>query len=284
MDFKTSTEKLKKSLIGELIYDSSIINQQPFGDSIIQTLSNSNFEVIPINASSYEMCILSNNYIISANIGSVTMHDEYFNLIKKLEITLPVGCALNHRNELYISDYNNHCIYMLDLNFKNLKTVGTLGIGEKQFKNPLCICCKNEYLYICDNNNQRIQILDLDLEFVDFINLYSKPYSIITSETTIGIQCSNGTFFYDLKTKSLKKHYTQVYGRISYVHPNFYVASYSPSRILFCYDKDGNQTDEIKLNRISEYITEWADGCILNTDERLIISSHSRKALLNFRI
>jgi hypothetical protein len=294
LDFIISSEKLSRNLVGELNYQnpnrrqsiqqhrSSFDNNQNESNSL-ESLKNEEYKQISINVSPYEMCILPNNNIISSNIGSVTLFDENFNQIKKVEISLPVGCALSPKNSVFISDYNNHCIYKMDFNLNKLKTIGSFGYESNQFKNPLCICCENNCLYVCDNNNYRIKILNLDLEPIEAIKLSSKPYSVKASKTTICIQCAEGTFFYDLLNKSLKKHYESVYGRISYFNSMFCVSSYDESaKKIYFYDNNGQQVDELSLNRLSEFITEWADGLIISSKNKIFISTHSGKKILKF--
>ena len=309
LDFKISTEKLSRNLVGELIYHNPNRRHQSCFDTTqlhfrasfdqqtetndLKSLKNEDLKsIIPLSVSPYEMCILPNGNIISCNIGSVSLFDENFNQLKKVEISLPAGCALSPKNCVFISDYNNHCIYKMDFNLNKLKTVGSFGYESHQLKNPLCICCENERLYVCDNNNYRIKILNLDLEPVEAIKLASKPYSVKASKTTICIQCAEGTYFYDLTSKSLKKHYESVYGRISYLNSMFCVSSYDDEseggKKIYLYDNNGQQVDELNLTRLSEFIAEWADGLIISSSssstkqKTILISSHSTRKIFKF--
>ena len=301
LDFKASAGKLERHEVGELVYKSSnpreslIATTRPTSvaeqsssngnnnNNVLQILKNVDFKPIPIDFNAYEMCFLPNGYLVSANIGSVTLFDEDFKLIQQIEIPLPVGCAWSRRNHIYVSDYNDHCVYKMDLNLNILKTVGTFGYEENQFKNPLCICLENERLYVCDHNNYRIKILNLDLESVDTIKLTCKPYSVRASERTLCVQGSTGTYFYDLYTKSLIKQYQSVYGRVSYVNSTYLVASYDQVKKVYCFDNKGQQIDVLNLSKkLSEFIAEWSDGCILCSKTQLIVSSHSEKMILKF--
>jgi hypothetical protein len=116
-----------------------------------------------------EICSLPNGLLCLTYIDSVKIYDQYINLIKTVEKInnkdiAPNGIASNKRNELYISDLNKHCIYMMDFNLNLIKSFGKKGACENEFDNPSDICCKDDYLYVCDHLNERIQILSLDFE------------------------------------------------------------------------------------------------------------------------
>ena len=104
-----------------------------------------------------------------------------------------------------MSDYHSDRINLFDLNLNQLKQFGSQGAGNNQLQYPRGLCSHGDYLYICDYDNNRIQILNLDFEYVNTIHLDGhRPYRVQISNTTIGVTCREGTFFYDLITKELK--------------------------------------------------------------------------------
>ena len=244
------------------------------------------FEVISIDVSPYEICVLPYGNFISTNSEALTIFDDNFKQIKKLEIQVGhiFGCTLNHRNEIYVSNHHTHVIHMMDLNLNIIKTFGSKGSHNDQFQFPISMCCRNEFLYVCDSANKRIQKFDLDFQYIDTIKLNFRPYSIKVSDENdmCLISGPNGVSFVDLKLKILRHHYSNVFGRISYANSNFFVVSNHPTKRAFCYDVNGILLEEIDLDRLSEFIKcDW-DGFILCSKNELYISSNDGKKILKF--
>ncbi len=68
-----------------------------------------------------EICLLPYGRLCLTYIDSLKIYDQYIYLIKTVEKInnkdiAPNGIAFNKRNELYISDLNKHCFYMMDFN------------------------------------------------------------------------------------------------------------------------------------------------------------------------
>ena len=91
--------------------------------------------------------------------------NDNFKDIKSVSTGGYSSCALNHRNEIYVSVHQKHCIFSFDMNLKKLKQFGSNGMGNNQLNYPLGLCCHGDYFYICDRDNKRIQILTFDLEY-----------------------------------------------------------------------------------------------------------------------
>ena len=269
---------MRKILVGEIVYHNLIINEKARS-----ALNNFEFEILTTNESSYEICALPNDYFVSSNLGSITIFDQNFKQIKTVSLPIPVGCALNHKNELYVADHIKSCIYIMDLDLNIIKTYGSYGTGANQLKNPFSICCQNVYFYVCDGGNHRIQMFNYDFELIDSIQLNYKPYSIKISDTTIGVCGSNGVYFYDIRSLCLKKEYKNVIGRISYINSYFYVISYAPYKRGYCYDHDGTLVEEIKIDKFGEFITHHWDGYFLCVKNNFMILSNSSKQILKYK-
>ena len=114
----------------------------------------------------YEIKKLSNGTFITNNSSSVSLFDESFKQLKKIDISgRAIGCAIHNDKGIYISDNDNHCIYLMDNEFNIVKTFGSRGSGMDGLFFPRTICCQNEYLFVSDFGNKRIQILTLDLKY-----------------------------------------------------------------------------------------------------------------------
>jgi hypothetical protein len=229
------------------------------------------YKTITLRSSLIEdICLLPNGYFCFVSASALRIYDQTFNLystvINDNDIE-PKGIAFNNRNELYISDSKHNCIYMMDFKLNSIKTFGTVGEGNDQFNRPFGLYCKEDLLYVCDHSNKRIQILSLDLEYVDTIKLYYWPSSIKISDSTIGISGSNGTYFYDLKTKELKKKYSHVKGKINKVDSNFYVSSFSNcfyTKFCYYFNKDASLVSSLRMpDTDGKCDFYWWDGCVL---------------------
>ena len=213
--------------------------------------------------------------------------DETFKELKKIDRQGSlVGCSIYNDKHIYVTDYETACVYLMDNELNILKTFGSKGSGMDQFNCPCTIFCQNEYLFVSDHVNKRIQILTLDLKYFDTIQLNFGPRSIAVSSTTIGISETDKIFFYDIKTKNLKKEHPNIFGRINLIESYFYVVSLKPSNKLFIFDQEGELINETSIESISEHIKHpygW-DGFMLLTKDYLIFLSYTEGKVLRFKL
>ena len=136
-------------------------------------------------------------------------------------------------------------------------------------------------------STKKIQLFTLDLEYHYTIQLDFNPNSIAVSCTTIGVhEYPSGIYFYDLKTKRLKKEYRNIDGRISFIDSHFYVLTYKQHQKLFIFDEEGELIDESSAESISGHIRsedEW-DGFMFLTKDYLFVTSHRGENVLKFKL
>ena len=84
----------------------------------------------------------------------------------------PIGICVS-QNKVFVTQWSRHCINMYDLEGKLIKSVGSEGNGESQFKNPigLDVSDRNNNIYVCDLNNHRIQILTEELKYHSMLGI-----------------------------------------------------------------------------------------------------------------
>ena len=89
----------------------------------------------------------------------------------------PVGICIS-QNKVFVTQSTGHCINMYELEGKLIKSVGSEGSGEAQFKYPrgLDISDRNNNIYVCDSNNQRIQILTEELKYHSMLGIDMLKY------------------------------------------------------------------------------------------------------------
>ena len=134
---------------------------------------------------------------IDYNSGNLYIADMYTNRVQVFNcdgdylfmycerIDKPAGICVFH-NKVIVTQWNGNCINTYDLEGKFLKSVGSEGNGETQFKNPrgVDVSYKDNSIYVCDFGNARVQILTEGLEYHSMlgIGIFQYPFHVkITS-------------------------------------------------------------------------------------------------------
>ena len=93
------------------------------------------------------------------------------------KMNLPIGICVS-QNKVFVTQINSHSINMYELKGKLIKSVGSEGNGEAQFKYPhgLDVSDKTNNIYVCDFNNNRIQILTEELKYHSMLGIYLLKY------------------------------------------------------------------------------------------------------------
>ena len=96
--------------------------------------------------------------------------DYLFMFSEKMNI--PVGICIS-QNKVLVTQHTGHCINMYELEGKLIKSVGSEGNGEAQFKYPrgLDVSDRNNNIYVCDCFNHRIQILTEELKYHSMLGI-----------------------------------------------------------------------------------------------------------------
>ena len=82
----------------------------------------------------------------------------------------PTGIAIDHHNNMLLSDTGSHRVLKFSPAGKLLATAGTKyvkGTGQGEFSDPKGIAvASNGNVFVCDRNNHRIQVLSADLKYI----------------------------------------------------------------------------------------------------------------------
>ena len=91
----------------------------------------------------------------------------------------PVGICIS-QNKVFVTQLYAHCINMYELEGKLIKSVGSEGNGEAQFKHPngLDVSDINNNIYVCDCYNHRIQILTEELKYHSMLGIDLLKYPL----------------------------------------------------------------------------------------------------------
>ena len=106
----------------------------------------------------------------------------------------PLGICIS-QNKVFVTQYSGHCINMYELEGKLIKSVGSEGNGEAQFKNPhgLDVSDRNNNIYVCDRDNHRIQIFteELKYHFMLGVDLLRCPRDVKVSRDRVFVLAEN---------------------------------------------------------------------------------------------
>ena len=111
----------------------------------------------------------------------------------------PVGICIS-QNKMFVTQFWGHCINMYDLEGKLIKSVGSKGNEEAQFKYPLGldVSDRNNNIYVCDCDNHRIQILTEELKYHSMlgIDLLKHPRDVkVTRDRVLVLDVSDSCMF-----------------------------------------------------------------------------------------
>ena len=130
----------------------------------------------------------NNVYICDGGNNRVQVFTSSFQFLFQFfeKMNRPRGICFNENN-VYVTQYGNHCLNVYSVEGKLLQSVGKEGRNELEFDLPLGIevsLLKN-LIYVCDNKNKRIQCLNLDLTFNSFILHILGPRDIKLTQNEI---------------------------------------------------------------------------------------------------
>lgn len=73
----------------------------------------------------------------------------------------PRGVCFGPNSQIFITDFNNHRLVVLEKNCKNIRFLGTEGSGTKQFLRPQGVAVDHDgHIVIADSRNNRILVFD----------------------------------------------------------------------------------------------------------------------------
>ena len=248
-----------------------------------RVLMNGKIETIQVAFYGTSLIALPNgNLVYGTANGKVFLLNENFQKIKNVSTGGHSCCAINDRNEIYVSSSQKHSIISFDLNLNQLKQFGSQGAENNQLNCPYGLCCHGDYLYICDNRNNRIQILNFDFQYVSTIQVNDCPIRVQISSTTIGVSCNQATMFYDLVSYALKyKH--NIYGtfNMNYIDSIFCALNVHQKKFYF-FDLDGNFLEENAFHDKLILTYSWPSGSMCRYKDILYMTDYNSNKIFKF--
>ena len=80
-------------------------------------------------------------------------------------INKPFFVAFSNNGDMFVTSYNNHCIYVYDSNGRQKTTIGSKRTGPLQFNCPTGITINDDIIYVVDSGGDRIHKLTLGGKF-----------------------------------------------------------------------------------------------------------------------
>ena len=142
-----------------------------------------------------------NVYIADTNNHRVQVfscNGDYLFLFSEM-MNQPMGICVS-QNNVFVTQFSGHRINMYELEGKLIKSVGSEGNREVQFKYPrgLDVSDRTNNIYVCDCNNNRIQILTEELKYHSMlgIDLLKYPLNVkVTQDRVLVLDDSDPCMF-----------------------------------------------------------------------------------------
>ena len=120
----------------------------------------------------------------------------------QLQFDWAEGICYNHRdNNLYVADNCNHRVQVLTTDLRFVRSIGTKGSGNGQFKYPTYIAFDNaNNMYVTDHKNNRVQVLTTDGQFLRAFSQKANGQKL-HKPRTIAIDSSNTVYVSEYGSK-----------------------------------------------------------------------------------
>ena len=253
-------------------------------------LKISEFKVVATNVQSLDICQLPNGFLATCSGDSFSLYDHKLELIKTFnEIN---GKKVNTRNiaidyidSIYFTDTANDQLVMCNSAFMYQRSIGSKGSEKNQFREPcgLFYHKNNKRLYVCDSGNNRVGIFTSKLEFIKNNLITFRPFEIKIINNVACVRSFN-TFdqqlhFYNLPNFTIQSTYKDFHQPISVIQNSFY--QFDPqNELLYCFDSNGIQIDQISSTGVRNLIQSNSDGILTQFNNQLILLSNKQECLI----
>ena len=111
------------------------------------------------------------NGIIRGNISVFSITGEYTDRFCEGQVGNPYGIAISEDNNVFVSDWESHCVYKFTLpKFQLVTKVGKFGTGVREFRSPRYLSVTTDRsVLVADCSNDRIVMMNTDLKHKRYI-------------------------------------------------------------------------------------------------------------------
>ena len=108
----------------------------------------------------------------------------------------PWGVEINQRGEVMMTECDGHCVSVFSPNGDKLRSFGTHGSGQRQFKYPFGIAVDGEgNILVADSNNDRILKFTAEGHFLAAVGTYGSGPLQFSHPTDIAFNTSNSKWY-----------------------------------------------------------------------------------------
>ena len=189
----------------------------------------------------------------------------------------PGGIAVNDKDEIAVTDRNNHRIQTFVCDGTHLRSFGREGNQQGQFHHPRGIAFYNNNIIVSDTVNHRVQIFDDQGHYLDQFGAYGKLNHQLDCPYGLSIDSDGNVIVADRNNKSIKIFTLdgQFLRRIgedgSFIspihciqHDNYFFASDNEDHCIKVFDKQGKFLS--KFGKRGAGDGEFHKPCCLSVD------------------
>lgn len=147
----------------EICYDGTRLLCERSDDSVLIYQTNGNLDdTIQLTANSSGGITADGTYIYTQSAGVLYKHDYSGNLIASFDtgLSFPDSPLITDGFYIYVGDNSGHRIMVYDTDFYFIKTWGSEGSGDGQFRTVMSVYLANDKLYVGENLNYRVQVFN----------------------------------------------------------------------------------------------------------------------------
>lgn len=264
--------------------------------SVLSSIQDLNFKVIELHYKPSSILVLPNGYLACCCIDqNIWLYDNELKEVASFNNNDgAMYLTSNNQDRIYMSELEGHKVKIADLNFNQIKSVGSYGDSNEQFDTPCGIFFYKDYVYVCEYGNKRIQKLNAELEFIHTYQFNYPPIQIVIINDLACINSasvdSNGNDvylslrFYDINNFSLKQVYDDHSGTLSVLNSYFFECCTSEK--VYCYNKWGELLKSIEFSHVNirrSLLDKENDGCLVEFNNSFILSCGEAESLVIFK-